>query len=189
MLLSGLALVVVLAAAVPVFAQNITEIGGFRFKPGDCGNREGRDFTQAEAEQFLINRGLDPDRLPDVGNVCLLNPPGGDGGDGGRGGGGGAGGGGGGGGEGISQETDLSAESGDLDQDFSVEGSGDNSNQCANIQGVGNPGNAQNVIDVIQYASEVDDLEFDEVGSTIDVSPTNTATCDQTVSQAATAAA
>ena len=180
-----LAALLTLAALVPAFAQNITEIGGFRFKPGDCGNREGRDFTQAEAEQFLINRGLDPDRLPDVGNVCLLNPPGGDGG---RGGGGGAGGGGGGGGEGISQETDLSAESGDLDQDFSVEGSGDNSNQCANIQGVGNTGNAQNVIDVIQYASEADDLEFEEVGSTIDVSPTNTTECTGTVNQAATAA-
>ncbi|HEY6752388.1 MAG TPA: hypothetical protein VI027_13850, partial [Rubrobacteraceae bacterium] len=58
---------------------------------------------------------------------------------------------------------------------------------CANIQGVGNTGNAQNVIDLIQYDSVTDDFEFEEVGSTIDVSPTNTATCDQQVNQAASA--
>jgi hypothetical protein len=39
------------------------------------------------------------------------------------------------------------------------------------------------VIDVIQYASEAD--EFEEVGSTIDVSPKSTTTCDQQVNQAA----
>jgi hypothetical protein len=41
------------------------------------------------------------------------------------------------------------------------------------------------VIDVIQYASEVDEFEFEEVGSTIDVSPKSTTTCDQQVNQAA----
>jgi hypothetical protein len=43
------------------------------------------------------------------------------------------------------------------------------------------------VIDVIQYDSEADDFEFEEVGSTIDVSPTNTTTCDQQVNKAASA--
>jgi len=87
----------------------------------------------------------------------------------------------------VTQEDEQEAESGELDQSFEVTGSGDNSNQCANIQGVGNTGNSQNVIDVIQYSGEVDDWEFEEVGSTIDVSPTNTATCDQQVNQAASA--
>ena len=87
----------------------------------------------------------------------------------------------------IGQETEQEGESGELDQSFEVTGSGDNSNQCANIQGVGNTGNSQNVIDVIQYSGEVDDFEFEEVGSSIDVSPTNTATCDQQVNQAASA--
>ena len=87
----------------------------------------------------------------------------------------------------VTQETEQEGESGELDQSFEVTGSGDNSNQCANIQGVGNTGNSQNVIDVIQYSGEVDDWEFEEVGSTIDVSPTNTATCDQKVQQAASA--
>ena len=87
----------------------------------------------------------------------------------------------------ISQESEQEGESGELDQSFEVTGEGDNSNQCIGIQGVGNTGNAQNVTDVIQYGSEADDFEFDEVGSTIDVSPTNETTCDQQVNQAASA--
>jgi hypothetical protein len=40
---------------------------------------------------------------------------------------------------------------------------------------------------LIQYGSEADDFEFDEVGSTLTVSPENSTTCDQQVNQAATA--
>ena len=87
----------------------------------------------------------------------------------------------------VTQEDEQEGESADIDQDFSATSEGDNSNQCANIQGTANTGNAQNVTDIIQYASEADDFEFEEVGSTIDVSPTNTATCDQKVQQAASA--
>ncbi len=87
----------------------------------------------------------------------------------------------------ITQEEEQEGEAGDLDQSFTVTSTGDNSSQCANIQGVGNTGNSQNVIDLIQYGSEADDFEFEEVGSTIDVSPTNTTSCDQQVNQAASA--
>ena len=87
----------------------------------------------------------------------------------------------------ISQETEQDAESGELDQSFTVTSSGDNSNQCVGIQGVGNTGNSQNVTDVLQYGSTADEFEFEEVGSTIDVSPTNSTTCDQQVNQAASA--
>jgi hypothetical protein len=87
----------------------------------------------------------------------------------------------------VTQETEQEGESGELDQSFEVTGSGDNSNQCANIQGVGNTGNSQNVIDVIQYSGEADDFEFEEVGSSIDVSPTNTTECTSEVNQAASA--
>jgi hypothetical protein len=87
----------------------------------------------------------------------------------------------------VTQEEEQEGESADLDQSFEVTGSGDNSNQCAGIQGVGNTGNSQNVIDVIQYEGTADDFEFEEVGSTIDVSPPNTTTCDQQVNQAASA--
>jgi uncharacterized membrane protein len=87
----------------------------------------------------------------------------------------------------LDQATEQEAESGELDQSFEVSGSGDNGNQCASIQGVGNTGNAQNVIDLIQYDSDADDFEFEEVDSSIDVSPTNTTECDQQVNQAASA--
>src|SRR3990170_8688896 len=52
----------------------------------------------------------------------------------------------------VTQETEQEAESGDLDQTFEVSGEGDNSIQCVGIQGVGNTGNSQNVIDLVQYA-------------------------------------
>jgi hypothetical protein len=87
----------------------------------------------------------------------------------------------------IGQEGEQEGESGDVDQSFTVTSEGDNSNQCAGIQGVANTGNAQNQIDLIQYGSEADDFEFDEGGSTLTVSPVNTTTCDQQVNQAATA--
>src|SRR5918998_3289064 len=75
----------------------------------------------------------------------------------------------------TTQSTEQEGESEDINQDFSVTSEGDNSNQCANVQGVANTGNSQNVISIIQYGSEADDFEFEEVGSTIAVSPTNTA--------------
>ena len=87
----------------------------------------------------------------------------------------------------VSEETEQEGESGEVDQSFEVTGDGSNSNQCASIQGAPNTGNAQNIIDLLQYEGEVDDYEFDEVGSTVDVSPTNTTTCDQQVNQAASA--
>ena len=87
----------------------------------------------------------------------------------------------------ISQENEQDADSGDVDQSFTVTGGGDNSNQCANVQGAANTGNSQNQIGVIQYASDADDFEFDEVGSSVEVSPTNTTECNQQVNQAASA--
>ncbi len=87
----------------------------------------------------------------------------------------------------ISQESEQDAESGELNQSFNVSQTGDNSTQCAGIQGVGNTGNAQNLTDVLQYGSEADEFEFEEVGSTIEMNPTNTTTCDQQVNQAASA--
>ena len=87
----------------------------------------------------------------------------------------------------IGQEGEQEAESGEVDQSFTVTSEGDNSNQCAGIQGVANTGNAQNQTSLIQYASEADDFEFDEVGSSVDVSPTSTTECTQQVNQAASA--
>jgi hypothetical protein len=87
----------------------------------------------------------------------------------------------------ISQENEQDADSGDVDQSFTVTGGGDNSNQCVGLQGAANTGNSQNQIGVIQYASDADDFEFDEVGSSVEVNPTNTTECNQQVNQAASA--
>ncbi len=87
----------------------------------------------------------------------------------------------------VSQDFQQQAESGDVEQSFNVVNTGDNSNQCAGIQGVANTGNAQNQVGVIQYGSEADDFEFEDVGSTITVSPSNSTSCEQRVNQAASA--
>ena len=87
----------------------------------------------------------------------------------------------------VGQEGEQEGESGDVDQSFEVTSEGDNSSQCANVQGTAQTGNSQNQLDLVQFDSEADDFEFDEVGSSIDESPTNTATCDQQVNQAASA--
>jgi hypothetical protein len=87
----------------------------------------------------------------------------------------------------VSQESEQEGESGELDQSFTVTSEGDNSTQCVGIQGVGNTGNAQNLTDVLQYGSTADEFEFEEVGSTITVSPESSTTCDQQVNQAASA--
>ena len=84
-------------------------------------------------------------------------------------------------------DNEQSAESGDVDQDFDVSGTGDNSNQTVGIQGVANTGNTQNQIGITQFGSEADDFEFDDVGSSIEVSPTNRTSSDQEVNQAASA--
>jgi hypothetical protein len=87
----------------------------------------------------------------------------------------------------LDQDVEQEAESGDVDQSFDVSQTGDNSNQCVGAQGVTNTGNAQNVIDLTQVDGEADDFEFDEVDSSIEVSPTNTTECTNEVNQAATA--
>jgi hypothetical protein len=84
-------------------------------------------------------------------------------------------------------DNEQSAESGDVDQDFDVSGTGDNSNQTVGIQGVANTGNTQNQIGITQFGSDTDDFEFDDVGSSIEVSPTNRTSSDQEVNQAASA--
>jgi hypothetical protein len=87
----------------------------------------------------------------------------------------------------VSQSFDQQAQSGDVNQSFNVSNTGDNSNQCAGIQGVANTGNAQNQIGVLQYGSEADDFSFEDPGASINVSPSNSTVCDQEVNQAATA--
>ncbi len=85
--------------------------------------------------------------------------------------------------QGFEQET----ESGDVDQTFEVSGSGDNGNQCANVQGTANTGNLQDTTGFIQYASDIEELEQEDIGGSLTIDGTSTVTCDQAVNQAAAA--
>ena len=87
----------------------------------------------------------------------------------------------------VSQENEQDADSGDLNQQSTITGGGDNSNQCVGQQITGNTGNAQNQTNILQYASDDSEFEFDDSGSTIDVNPVNTTNCKQAVNQAASA--
>ena len=111
--------------------------------------------------------------------------------------------------EGVTQDSELEAESGEVDQTFEVTGSGNNSNQCAGVQGVGNTAGQSGGIHILQYDSEADDFEFDEVGGAnlnilqvdseadkfdfdevggpLTVDGTNETACDQQDNQAASA--
>ena len=89
----------------------------------------------------------------------------------------------------VSQEAEQEAESGDVNQSFTVTSEGDNSNQSAAVQGTANTGNSQSQTSVDQSGSEAGDVEFDESGASIEVSPELDAQSQQEVDQAAAAAA
>jgi len=196
MMMASMVLVVTAVAAVPSLAQPreaapFVPIDGALIKPGDCGIFD-RAFggEQLTRQEVLTEFGLTGAQLREIvggagtpkfcvifGDEFLPEPedrdrdnvadvvPASE----------------------ISQETEQEAQSGDIDQSFNVSNSGDNSNQCAGIQGVANTGNAQNQISVLQSGSEADDFSFEDSGASITVSPSNTTLCDQQVNQAATA--
>jgi LPXTG-motif cell wall-anchored protein len=88
----------------------------------------------------------------------------------------------------VTQEDEQEGESGEVDQTFDVSSSGDSANQCAEILAAAQSGNAQNIQELIQADSDVDDFEFEDGGSSIDVSPELAEECEQTINQAASAA-
>jgi LPXTG-motif cell wall-anchored protein len=89
----------------------------------------------------------------------------------------------------VGQENDQEGESGEVDQSFTVTGSGDSANQCAALLGGAQSGNSQNQIGVAQSdESEADDFEFDEAGSSVTLSPELAEECEQVVNQAAASA-
>lgn len=82
---------------------------------------------------------------------------------------------------------DQAAQSGAIEQEFSVSGNGDNSNQCVGFSGSANSGNLQNQQGVLQSNTEADDVEFS--GGSIALSPEQAQECEQKVQQAAAASA
>ena len=87
----------------------------------------------------------------------------------------------------VSQQSEQEAESGEVNQSFTVTNSGDNSNQSAAVQGTANSGNTQSQTSVVQSGSEAEDIEL-EGGSSIEVSPELESQSQQAVEQAAAAA-
>ena len=67
-------------------------------------------------------------------------------------------------GESIVQDSSSDTESADVGQTFEVASSGENSNQCSGVQGATNTAPVEGGIDLLQYNSEAEDFEFDEVG-------------------------
>ncbi len=101
-------------------------------------------------------------------------------------------------------ESEQEGESGETDQSGEVSNSGDNSNQCVAVQPVSNTGNAITDIDIVlqlptgQDVKRFDtqdvldlidelDLDLEDVGSTIELSPEQAVECAQAVDQEATA--
>jgi hypothetical protein len=84
------------------------------------------------------------------------------------------------------QESEQDVESGDAIQNINVTGGGDNSNQCAGVQGITNTGNATNNTGVLQFANNDAEVEVDD-SANFQISPSQTTTCTQQVNQAVVA--
>jgi hypothetical protein len=87
----------------------------------------------------------------------------------------------------VEQDFDQETESGEVEQSFEISGSGDNGSQCVNVNGTTNTGNLQTETGTIQYASDIEELEQEDIGSDLSVTGTGTVTCEQMVNQAAAA--
>jgi hypothetical protein len=148
--------------------------------------------TTAQFPRFIVENFLVPFELVKVG-ACGEGGGNGSGGNGGGGNGSGGNGGGGNGGGGgaapleITQDFEQETESGDIDQSFEVTSTGDNSNQCANVNGTMNTGNLQTQSGSLQVASDIDEFEQEDIGSDLSISGDSPVTCDQQVNQAAAA--
>ena len=66
-----------------------------------------------------------------------------------------------------------------------VKNTGDNVNLCPTVQQIAQTGNVANEQGVVQYFSTADDLDF--TGSSITIEPSETASCTETIEQAAAA--
>ena len=86
----------------------------------------------------------------------------------------------------VSNEfSERRVTSGKSSPSFSVSNKGNNVNLCPTGQQVGQTGQVANEQGALQYFSRSDDIEF--AGSELTVTPSETAECTQTLSQAAAA--
>ena len=75
--------------------------------------------------------------------------------------------------------------SGSASPKVEVKNTGDNVNLCPVVQQTANTGEVANEQGVVQYFSTADDLDF--TGSSLTITPDESATCTQTIEQAAAA--
>jgi hypothetical protein len=75
--------------------------------------------------------------------------------------------------------------SGSASPKVAVSNTGDNVNLCPTVQQVANTGQVLNEQGTVQYFSTADDLDF--TGSSITIEPSETASCTETIEQAAAA--
>jgi len=87
----------------------------------------------------------------------------------------------------VGQDFEQETESGEVEQSFEISSEGSNGNQCANVNGTTNTGNLQTQTGAIQYASDIEELEQEDIGSDLSVTGTSTVECTQEVNQAAAA--
>ena len=84
--------------------------------------------------------------------------------------------------QGFSERRDTS---GPASPKAAISNTGDNVNLCPTVQQVANTGQVLNEQGAVQYASTSGDLDF--AGSSITIEPSETATCTETIEQAAAA--
>jgi hypothetical protein len=85
----------------------------------------------------------------------------------------------------VSQGLGNEGESGNVSPSFSVQSTGNNSNQCVTPLQFGNTGNLNNAQGFLQYNSLAGDLQAE--GPTFEFAPELTAPCTQAVQQSSAA--
>ena len=86
----------------------------------------------------------------------------------------------------VSQEfSERRDTSGSASPEVAVSNTGDNVNLCPTVQQIANTGQVLNEQGTVQYFSTADDLDF--TGSSITIEPSETASCTETIEQAAAA--
>ncbi len=85
----------------------------------------------------------------------------------------------------VSQELGNENQSGNVELSFSVQSTGNNSNQCVTPLQFGNTGSNQNAQGFLQYNSTADDLQGE--GGTFTFAPSLSGGCEQTVQQSSAA--
>ena len=84
----------------------------------------------------------------------------------------------------VSQEfSERRDTSGSASPKVAVSNTGDNVNLCPTVQQIANTGQVLNEQGTVQYFSTSGDIDF--AGSSITITPSETATCTQTIEQAA----